>query len=104
MATPDLAATPAGIPPLGVVPNFEHPQSPAKIFFAEGSILLFVMFVLLGFRIYAKARVLRKASWDDCEDCVTVPLSTEVLTAPVVTCGLAAVILTWWDHFKIKND
>ena len=92
MANSDLAATPAGNPPAGTVPNLEHPQSLARVFFSEGSILLFIMFVLLGVRIYAKTCVLRRASWDDCEDCVAIPLITPSLTSIPVTCGLAAVI------------
>ena len=61
----DPSLIPAGIPPPGVVPNLKSPPSAANAFFAEGSILLFIMFVFLGFRIYTKTRIARKATLDD---------------------------------------
>ena len=60
------SVTPARLPPLGVVPNLEHPQGfSTNIFFIEASLLLFIMYILLGFRVYTKTRIDRKATLDD---------------------------------------
>ena len=69
------ALIPAGTPPPGVVPNLKSPPSAANAFFAEGSILLFVMFVFLGFRLYTKTRIARKATLDDCRHWLCRPTS-----------------------------
>lgn len=65
MNIPDPHFTPAGVPPPGVIPNLQQPSSPAAVFFVEGSILLVIMLVFLGFRVYTKVCIVQKASWDD---------------------------------------
>jgi len=63
----DPTKTPASMPPPGVRPNFQSPNTQAHVFYAEGSTLLVLMLCFFAVRIYTKCRILRKLAWDDCK-------------------------------------
>lgn len=72
LADPDaLRQYPASEPPPGVTPNFAHPQNRGPILVAVGGLMIAFMMVLLANRMYTKASIVRKFSWDD----LTVSLS-----------------------------
>jgi hypothetical protein len=66
MTPEQLAQTPAGIPPPGVIPNFVNPPSDGPVLIIVGTILMAIMLFLAGIRLYFKALVRRKLSADDC--------------------------------------
>jgi hypothetical protein len=66
--TPEqLAQTPAGVPPPGVVPNLKNPHSDGYVLITVGTTLMAIMFLFLAMRFYAKFLILRKLTPDDCE-------------------------------------
>jgi len=66
--TPEqLAQTPAGVPPPGVVPNLQNPRSDGYVLITVGTTLMAIMFLFLAMRFYAKFLILRKLTADDCE-------------------------------------
>lgn len=72
LADPDiLRQYPAGVPPAGVTPNFAHPESRGAILVIVGGLMFALMTLLLANRIYTKAIIVRRFSWDD----LTVSLS-----------------------------
>lgn len=62
-----LALIPAANPLPGVIPNFVGPHSDGPIIFIVGSILVAIMLLLLGVRLYTKLFITRKRTWDDYE-------------------------------------
>ena len=62
-----LARTPAGIPPPGVVPNFASPHTSGPTLIAVGSVSVAIMMCSVAVRIYTKVVIVRKYSPDDCE-------------------------------------
>lgn len=62
-----LAGTPAGVPPPGVVPNFVNPHKNSPTLIAVGSVSLALMVCFVAVRIYTKVVIVRKFSPDDCE-------------------------------------
>ena len=62
-----LARTPAGIPPPGVVPNFASPHTNGPTLITVGSISLAIMMCSVAVRNYTKVVIVRKYSPDDCE-------------------------------------
>lgn len=66
LADPDaLRQYPASAPPPGITPNFGHPENRGPVLIAVGGLMIALMTILLAIRIYTKARIVRKFSWDD---------------------------------------
>ena len=66
--TPEqLAQTPAGVPPPGVIPNLVNPYSESYILITVGGVLMVTMFLFVALRLYVKMRVQRKFTGDDCK-------------------------------------
>lgn len=53
-------------PPPGVKSNLVDPYSRGPTFSVAATVLIFVTLVFFGVRVYTKACVIRKFSWDDC--------------------------------------
>ena len=62
-----LAMTPAGMPPPGVVPNLVNPSTRAPILLIVGSILMTFMLIIASMRFITKIYIVRHTTWDDCE-------------------------------------
>ena len=62
-----LAVTPAGKPPPGVIPNFTNPPSNGHILIEVGSVLVALMLVFVGVRMYTKLKIVGKTTPDDCK-------------------------------------
>ena len=60
------ASVPAASPPPGIKPNFTNPHSDGPILIALGAVFLALALLFVAARIYAKSRVLKKWSQDDC--------------------------------------
>lgn len=58
---------PAGKPPPGVVPNFEHPEDKSRIFIAVGSVLFSLMWLSVMNRFYVRWFINKKLVWGDGE-------------------------------------
>ena len=71
LVSPEILAqytdTPALTPPPGVVPNFSIHNERAEVYTIVCSILLGLVYVFVGFRLYAKFWIKRNAGFDDCE-------------------------------------
>ena len=67
MTPQELAITPAGSPPSGVLPNLVNPYSNGPTLIAVGSVLVGLMLVFVAVRIYTKISIVGKSSPDDCE-------------------------------------
>ena len=66
--TPEqMAVTPAGMPPPGVIPNFVNPDTRGPVLIIVGTIFMVLMLVLATLRYYTKFFIVRKTSWDDCK-------------------------------------
>lgn len=66
----DLSASqhvPATIPPPGVTPDFENPESRGSVHIITGAVLLALMILFYAIRIYAKVFVIKRFHWDDCK-------------------------------------
>jgi hypothetical protein len=66
----DLSAfqhIPATIPPPGVTPDFENPESRGSVHIITGAVLLALMMLFYAIRIYAKVFVIKRFHWDDCK-------------------------------------
>lgn len=65
--TPEqMAATPAGMPPPGVIPNLVNPDTRGPVLIIVGTIFMALMLVFATLRYYTKFFTVRKTSWDDC--------------------------------------
>lgn len=62
-----LAATPAGKPPPGVIPNHNNPHSNGPTLIAVGSVLVALMLMCVAVRGYTKFKIVRKFTPDDCK-------------------------------------
>lgn len=67
MSPEQLAMTPAGIPPPGVIPNLINPHSNGPILIGVGSVLVALMTVFVAVRGYTKFKIVGKSTPDDCE-------------------------------------
>lgn len=63
----NLNEIPSIPPPPGVIPNFINPEDVSYRVFVAAGICLPLLFLSLGLRIYAKYRILKSRTWDDCE-------------------------------------
>lgn len=62
-----LKEVPAMSPPPGETSNLINPHSTGPAFSAAASVLTCLVVLAYAVRVYTKAFILRKASWDDCE-------------------------------------
>ena len=60
------AVTPAGFPPVGVVPNLDDPPTIGYHILIVGAVLLAVMLVCSGLRFYTVIAIRRQIHPDDC--------------------------------------
>ncbi|KAL9049450.1 MAG: hypothetical protein Q9162_007217 [Coniocarpon cinnabarinum] len=60
-----LNQLPGLTPPSGVTPNFVDPPSHGDVFIIYASIMLALVLILFSVRIYTKAYIIRKWTWDD---------------------------------------
>ena len=67
MDAAQLARTPAGVPPPGVIPNFVNPHSSGPTLIAVGSVSVALMMCFVAVRIYTKVMIVGKFSPNDCE-------------------------------------
>ncbi|KAI9640835.1 hypothetical protein NHQ30_010676 [Ciborinia camelliae] len=65
MTPEEMAMTPAGIPPPGVIPNFIDAPSRAPLMYIVGSCMVAIMLILASLRFYTKLVVVKKTTWDD---------------------------------------
>ena len=66
--TPEmLEGTPAGTPPPGLIPNSTNPGSNGPTLIAVGSVLIALMVLSVGIRVYSKIKIVGKSSPDDCK-------------------------------------
>ena len=66
LADPDaLRQYPAAVPPTGVTPNFAHPESRGSRLVIVGGLMVALMTLFLASRVYTKAKIIRRFSWDD---------------------------------------
>ncbi|PVI04818.1 hypothetical protein DM02DRAFT_624609 [Periconia macrospinosa] len=65
MAPEQLAQIPAGVPPLGVVPNLVNPPTVGYNIVIAGSILMAIMLTVVAMRFYVVFRLKKKMGGDD---------------------------------------
>ena len=83
LADPEIQRQyPAAEPPPGVIPNFAHPENRGPILVTVGGLMLSLMVIFLVNRLYTKARIVQKYSWDD----LTVSLSALGAMALYIMC------------------
>ena len=58
---------PAAEPPLGVIPNYDHPESRRGLGLAACSTTLVLAFIFCTLRLYTRLKILRALSYDDCK-------------------------------------
>ena len=68
--------TPALAPPAGVVPDFTTPNDRAQVYSIICSILLFIVYLFLCLRLYAKIYIQRSPGIDDREAPISFLLMT----------------------------
>ena len=61
----DYANLPAGSPPPGVLPNFEHPDSRATEVYVAIGICMSITLIFIILRLYVKLCVTHLWGWDD---------------------------------------
>jgi len=61
----DLAHTPAGVPPPGVIPNFAHPKSQGYILIIVTAICYSLMLPIVILRVYCRNWINRSFGLDD---------------------------------------
>ena len=62
-----LVNAPAGVPPLGVQPNFDNPPSKDEQMLVLNGVFLPLMLIAVTMRLVVKARVIKQFGWDDCK-------------------------------------
>ncbi|KAK8047543.1 hypothetical protein PG996_015607 [Apiospora saccharicola] len=65
MTPEQLAATPAGMPPPSVTPNFTNPASSAPVVIAVSSVLMLIMSIFAAVRCYVKVAIRHSVTSDD---------------------------------------
>ena len=64
---PPTPTTPAGMPPPGVIPNYENPESRAYEAVAAGAVIMSIMLIFVFMKVYARAAVTKTLGSDDCK-------------------------------------
>jgi len=67
MPAPSPPIPPAATPPPGIVSDFDHPPSRANVVYAVMGVCLALCTLLVGIRLYTRARIIKSLWWDDCE-------------------------------------
>jgi len=62
---PDIGDMPAGVPPPGVIPNFTDPETRVSRIDVSAAVCLPLIIIFASFRLYAKAFIVKKRTWDD---------------------------------------
>jgi len=65
----DIWAMPAGAPPPGVIPNFTDPKTRVWMIDVSAAVCLPLLVFFASSRLYAKAFIVKKRSWDDSMVC-----------------------------------
>ena len=91
-----LAQIPAGLPPFGVIPDFNGPNPLSYIITGVASTSVGLTLFFLGIRMYTKTTILRRWTWDD-GAFHQLSLQTFGLLANdnPVTCGIGLVSTVW---------
>ena len=92
IANLDPDTTPAMMPPPGVIPNFDNPESIAYQASTVIYVLMPLMFLVLGLRVYARIWMSRQFGFDDGQS-----ETSRAGTAPRVAnqaCGALEVLAT----------
>ena len=63
-----ISNQPLGLPPPGVQANYINPECLANSIYISGGICLFLISIFSLLRFYAKIKILKDKSWDDCKD------------------------------------
>lgn len=63
----DIDQTPAGIPPPGIIPNFDPPYNGGPNFYYLGSFFLSLVVIVSLLRLLVKVSITKERSWDDCK-------------------------------------
>ena len=58
---------PAGTPPAGIQPNFDHPANLNTVIYVTKTIALILATLAVFIRIYTRHFLLRSMGYDDCE-------------------------------------
>ena len=97
MSPEQLAVTPAGVPPPGVIPNHINPHSNGPILIGVGSVLVALMMVFVVVRGYTKFMIVGKPTPDDCEceDRPHIRRKTQVLKQQIPASWLRYDHLPW---------
>lgn len=66
MTAEEMARTPVGVPPPGVVPNLTDPPSIGHLLIIIGSCAMGVMVFAAGLRFYTRLMIQRAFRADDC--------------------------------------
>jgi hypothetical protein len=61
-----LANSPAGVPPLGISPNFDNPPSKDQEMLVLNVVFLPLMLLAVVMRLLVKAKFIHQFGWDDC--------------------------------------
>ena len=79
MASPSAWASiqnePLAPPPPGIVPNLVDPETRAYEIYVAASVCLPLIAIFATMRIYARVIILKRWTWDDCEN-IVMPLMT----------------------------
>ncbi len=62
---PDIWDMPAGVPPPGLIPNFTNPETRVSRIDVSAAVCLPLIIIFASFRLYAKAFIVKKRTWDD---------------------------------------
>ncbi|KAI4270032.1 MAG: hypothetical protein LQ337_006936 [Flavoplaca oasis] len=60
-----LAQMPAGLPPPGVIPDFDGPNPLSYTILGVATTFVGLTLFFLGIRMYTKTKILRRWTWDD---------------------------------------
>ena len=91
-----LAQIPAGLPPPGVIPDFNGPNPLSYTILGVASTFVGLTLFFLGIRTYTKTTILRRWTWDD-GTFHQLSLQTFAILAndSPVTCGIGLVSRLW---------
>lgn len=65
MSPVEYANLPAGVPPVGVLPNFEDPATRAVEIYVGMGICIGITLVFVLLRLYVKVMITHMWGWDD---------------------------------------
>lgn len=68
-----LKVLPAQIPPDGIIPNFDNPQTRVPAILGVGFVFLALALFCFSIRIYTRIAYKKSWRWDDCMYCALEP-------------------------------